>query len=84
VLEAHAAITQAVAIGLPDERLGERVAAFVVLAAGASFDLDECRRWFEAQGAPRFATPERIVIVDEVPRLSSGKPDAATLRALLD
>lgn len=81
VLEAHESVRQAVAVGYPDERMGERVAAFVV--APATFDLDECRRWFAARGVARFKTPELVVNLDEMPTLAAGKPDRAALRARL-
>ena len=77
-LEAHPAVRQAVAVGYPDERLGERVCAFVV--ATAPFDVDECRRWFEQRGLARFKIPERVVRVDELPVLAAGKPDRAALQ----
>jgi cyclohexanecarboxylate-CoA ligase len=79
VLEAHPAVSQAVVVGEPDERLGERVAAFVV----GTLDLDECRRWFAQRGMARFKWPERVVVVDTVPVLGSGKPDRTALRARL-
>jgi len=78
VLEAHPIVRQAVAVGYPDERLGERVCAFVVTSG--PFDLDACRAWFEQQGVARFKTPERVVRVDELPLLAAGKPDRAALR----
>lgn len=78
VLEAHPDVRQAVAVGYPDDRLGERVCAFVL--APASFDLDACRAWFEARGVARFKTPERVVVVDAFPLLAAGKPDRAALR----
>lgn len=80
-LEAHPSVRQAVAVAEPDERLGERVAAFVVAPAG--FDLTECRAWFETRGAARYITPERIERVDEMPVLASGKIDRAGLAARL-
>ena len=49
----------------------------------AAFDLDECRRWFEAHGATRFTWPERVDVIDAIPLLGSGKPDKAALRATL-
>ncbi len=82
VLEAHPAIRQAVVVGYPDEMMGERVAAVVVVGADGSFDLAVCRAWFTAQGAARFTTPERILVVDELPTLAAGKPDRVALRAL--
>jgi cyclohexanecarboxylate-CoA ligase len=81
VLEAHPAVRQAVAVGEPDERLGERVAAFVVTTG--PFDLETCRAWFAERGVTRFKTPERVVRVDELPLLATGKPDRAALRRRL-
>ena len=80
VLEAHHAVRHAVAVGVPHGRLGEQVVACVQLAPGATFDLDECRRWFADQGVARFKTPERVLVVDEIPVLAAGKPDRAALR----
>ncbi len=80
-LESHPAVRQAVAVGEPDERLGERVVA-VVVTAGA-FDLDACRAHFEALGIARFKTPERVVVVGELPLLPAGKPDREAIRALV-
>ncbi len=79
VLELHPAIRQAVVVGCPDERLGERVAAFVV--AAGPVDVEECRRWFALQGIAKFKTPEMVVRLDEVPVLAVGKPDRPALRA---
>ena len=81
VLEAHPDVREAVVVGAPDERLGERVCAFVVL--DGPFSMDDCRSWFEAQDVTRFKWPERIEAIDELPLLGSGKPDKAALRARL-
>jgi cyclohexanecarboxylate-CoA ligase len=78
VLESHPDVRHAVAVGYPDDRLGERVCVFVV--ASGSFDLDRCRRWFEERGIAKYKTPERVVQVDDLPTLGPGKPDRATLR----
>jgi cyclohexanecarboxylate-CoA ligase len=80
VLESHPEVHQAVAVGYPDDRLGERVCAFVV--APPTFDLEACRAWFRARGVATFKTPERVVPVDELPLLAAGKPDRAALAAL--
>jgi cyclohexanecarboxylate-CoA ligase len=79
VLEAHPHIRHAVAVGYPDELMGERVCAFVV--ASEPFDLDACREWFARTGVAKFKTPERVVQVDALPLLATGKPDRAALRA---
>jgi len=70
-------------VGIPHERLGEQVVAFVDLVPGATFGLDECRSWFEEQGVARFKTPERVVVVDEIPMMAAGKADRQALRAML-
>ncbi len=78
-LELHPEVAQAAVVGAPDARLGERVAAFVVVRSPVS--LDECRRWFAELGVARFKTPEVVVQVDELPLLAAGKPDRSALRA---
>jgi cyclohexanecarboxylate-CoA ligase len=81
VLEAHPAIVQAVVVGYPDERLGQRVAACVI--ARAPFDVQACQDWFSARGVARFKTPERVVMVDALPLLGLGKPDRKGVAALV-
>lgn len=77
VLESHPAVRQAVAVGVPDERLGERVGAAAVVEG--ELDLDECRRWFADQGAGRLLVPEHLIVVDRIPTLPAGKPDRSAL-----
>lgn len=77
VLEAHPAVSQAVAVGYPDERLGHRVCAFVV--AAGPFDLSRSCEWMQERGVTRFKWPERLVQVDALPLLASGKVDRAGL-----
>lgn len=81
VLEAHPAVREAVVVGEPDLRVGERVCAFVVL--DEPFTLEDCRRWFDERGVTRFKWPERVEPIDALPLLGSGKPDKAALRARL-
>jgi cyclohexanecarboxylate-CoA ligase len=76
VLAAHPDVRRAVAVGVPDARLGERVCAFVV----GTLDLDACRSWFAERGVAKFKTPEAVVVVDEIPLLATGKPDREALR----
>jgi acyl-CoA synthetase (AMP-forming)/AMP-acid ligase II len=85
VLEAHPQVRQAVAVGFPDDRLGERVCAYVVVDPDhpVRFDIDVCRSWFEQAGVTKFKWPERVELLDEMPVLpSSGKADRAALRTL--
>jgi cyclohexanecarboxylate-CoA ligase len=77
-LEAHPDVRHAVAVGYPDPLMGERVAAFV--ESTAPFDLEECRRWFTSRGIATFKTPEKVVRLERLPLLGSGKADRAGLR----
>jgi cyclohexanecarboxylate-CoA ligase len=81
VLESHPAVRSAVAAGYPDALMGERVGAAVV--ASEPFDLAACRAWFAARGIAGFKAPERIVLLDALPVLPTGKPDRAAVAALL-
>ena len=76
-LEAHPDVRQAVVVGYPDPLMGERVAAFVVGAS--TFDVDAARAWFAERGVARFKTPERVIVVDALPTLPTGKPDRDAL-----
>jgi cyclohexanecarboxylate-CoA ligase len=80
-LEAHPDVRQAVVVGNPDPLMGERVAAFVVVTS--TFDVESARAWFAARGVARFKTPERVIELDELPVLPTGKPDRDALRARL-
>jgi acyl-CoA synthetase (AMP-forming)/AMP-acid ligase II len=80
VLEAHPAIAEAAAVAAPDELYGEVVAAVVVLNAGACVDLDELRHHFADWGLAKQKTPERLVVVDALPRTALGKVRKAELR----
>ena len=81
-LEAHQSIDQAVVVGMPDARLGERVAAFVV--ASDHFDLEICRSWFATRELAPFLTPEHLEVVEWLPLLASGKFDRSELRSRLE
>lgn len=80
VLGAHPAIAEAAAIGAPDETYGERVCAFVVVNDGCTFDLADAGAHFAECGLARQKTPERIVVVSELPRTASGKVQKHVLR----
>ena len=72
VLLQHPAVAQAVAFGVPHERLGEEVAAAVVLAEGASADEKELRE-HAAKHLADFKVPKTIVILQDIPKGATGK-----------
>ncbi|MFF0489659.1 o-succinylbenzoate--CoA ligase [Nocardia sp. NPDC004068] len=79
VLATHPAVTEVVVLGLPDERLGQRVAVAVVPAPGATPTLDDLRDHVTAELDP-IAAPRELALIDEVPMRGPGKPDRARLR----
>ena len=82
VLVTHPSISECAVLGLPDDRLGQRVAVAVVPAAGAAPTLDELRVHVERELDPTSA-PRELAVVDELPLHGPGKPDRHRLRELL-
>ncbi len=72
VLSAHPAIQQVVTFALPHAKLGEDVAAAVVLREGAEATEREIRD-FAAERVAGFKVPRKVVILDEIPKGATGK-----------
>lgn len=72
ILYKHDDITEVAILGLPDEKWGEAVTAFVVLRQGAQMTLDSLRAWADSQLA-RYKLPLRLHIIEELPRNPAGK-----------
>ena len=68
----HDGVAQAVTFAMSDPRLGEEVAAAVVLERGCDADERALQDFVAAQLAP-FKVPRRIVVVDELPKGPTGK-----------
>ncbi len=82
VLGAHGDITDAVMFGVPDERLGERAVAAVMLRQGAVMDADMVRAVVAGRLAD-YKVPKEIVFdLAPFPRNAVGKVDKPALRAL--
>ena len=75
VLADHPAVRDCIVYGLPDERLGERLAAHIVVADGAAVSEDDikahCRVHLAIYKVPRVVTLSQIAL----PRTASGKVD---------
>jgi cyclohexanecarboxylate-CoA ligase len=80
LLYRHAAVQDAAIVAMPDERLGERGCAFVVLRAGHTLTLQDMLSYLSEQRLARTYMPERLEIVTELPRTPSGKIQKFKLR----
>jgi acyl-CoA synthetase (AMP-forming)/AMP-acid ligase II len=70
----HPALQAFSVVGMPDERLGERVCCFVVAASGHDAPtVEDLREFLLEQGMPIQKTPERVVAVDALPMTATGK-----------
>jgi 3-oxocholest-4-en-26-oate---CoA ligase len=73
-LKSHPAVFDALVVGVPDERLGQRVAALVQLRPERTIDFDELDSHVR-QRIAGYKTPRSLWLVDEVGRLPSAKAD---------
>jgi cyclohexanecarboxylate-CoA ligase len=80
MLTQHPAVADVALVGMPDERLGERGCAFVTLRPGDSLDLAAVRGWLEQHKVARQYWPERLEIIEAMPRTASGKIQKFVLR----
>ena len=78
----HPAIQAVAIVGYPDPRLGERACAFVVPKARHTFSQAEMVEFLEREKVIKQYLPERLEIVDELPRTPSGKVQKFKLREI--
>jgi long-chain acyl-CoA synthetase len=75
VLYHHPAISKCAVVGLPDDRTGERVKAYVVLRDGATLTAEELIAWCKEpdQGLTGYRAPKEIEFRDHLPETLVGK-----------
>jgi acyl-CoA synthetase (AMP-forming)/AMP-acid ligase II len=73
-LKAHAAVQDAVVVGIPDPNWGQRVAALVCLRPGIAASAEDLKAHCRTKVAG-YKTPRFFAFVEEVVRQPSGKPD---------
>jgi acyl-CoA synthetase (AMP-forming)/AMP-acid ligase II len=82
IMVEHPAVGQVAVIGMPDDRLGEVGAAFVVPRPGYTIDRDELVAWCRDHMA-NFKVPRTIRLVESLPLNPTGKVMKFKLRAQL-
>ncbi|EJJ2964004.1 medium-chain fatty-acid--CoA ligase [Escherichia coli] len=81
ILLQHPKIHDACVVAMPDERLGERSCAYVVLKAPHhSLSLEEVVALFSRKRVAKYKYPEHIVVIEKLPRTASGKIQKFLLR----
>jgi len=81
-IAAHPAVSEVVVVAAPDERWGERPAAVVVAAPGASIQAAELRDFLRDRVA-KWWLPDVVLLVPEIPKTPVGKYDKRRLREQL-
>ena len=82
-LLSHNSISEVSVVGLPDERYGEVVAAFVVVREGHRLQIkaDEVREWIRER-LSHYLVPKFVFWVDGYPKTASGKIQKFKLREM--
>jgi non-ribosomal peptide synthetase component E (peptide arylation enzyme) len=70
---AHPSVVNVACIPVPDEALGERMCACVVLTAGASLDLPDLVQYLLGFEIAKHKLPEQLVVLDALPLSPVGK-----------
>ncbi|MFJ2031184.1 class I adenylate-forming enzyme family protein [Streptosporangium sp. NPDC087985] len=82
-LATHPEVREVVCLGVPDQVMGERLAACVVPRPGHTPDIAGLASHLLRQGLERGKHPEHLLLVEELPLTPAGKPDRDALRDLL-
>lgn len=78
----HPNVREVSVVGMPDERLGERACAYVVLEdIDKGLTLEGIKNFFSANNVSKTKYPERVEIVESLPRTASGKVEKFLLRS---
>ena len=73
LIESHPKVREGACAAYADERLGERVCAVVALRPDQSMTLDELTAHLKAHDIATYKLPEKLRVVDALPRNALGK-----------
>lgn len=80
MLLGHPGVLDVAAVAMPDETLGEKVCAYIVPSGQEKPDLEDIKAFMKEQGIAMYKIPERIEIIDAIPRNPVGKTLKSVLR----
>jgi cyclohexanecarboxylate-CoA ligase len=80
LLYEHPAVADVAIVAMPDDRLGERACAFVVLEVGGRLTFAAMQEYLDNRQVAKQYWPERLEIIPELPRTASGKVQKFVLR----
>ncbi len=81
ILHAHPAVAEVAVVAMPHERMGETPCAFVVLENDDALSLEEIQDFLEESKLAKQKFPEKLYLVDRMPKTASGKILKHVLRA---
>jgi acyl-CoA synthetase len=77
----HPGVAMVAAVAMPDDVFGEKVCVYVEARPGwEGLTLDDVTRHLESRGVTKEWFPERLIVIDNLPRSSGGKVAKAELR----
>ena len=80
-LYGHPAVAEVAIVAMPNTKTGEIGCAFIIPRPGQTIDLPDVVRFLDKVGLARQKFPEHLVLVDDLPRVPSGKVRKDVLRA---
>jgi cyclohexanecarboxylate-CoA ligase len=80
LLYVHPSVQDVAIVAMPDDRLGERACAFVELAEGRTLGFTQMQRFLDENEVSKHYWPERLEIIDSIPRNAVGKVQKFLLR----
>ena len=83
LLVKHPRVMYVAVVGMPDDKLGEKLCAFIQPLKGQTITLEEIQQFMEEQGTAVFQWPERLEILDGWPLTGVNKLDKRRLRVLI-
>jgi cyclohexanecarboxylate-CoA ligase/acyl-CoA synthetase len=79
-LQQHPMVREVAIVAMPDARLGEKACAYVVASDSGAPTLEELGEFLIEAGMAKYKLPERIELIDELPRNATGKTEKYKLR----